>query len=207
MIRWAHATGNGLMTELKWKKWIGRILGMLLALGALAALYFTLIVAQPQSAGKTAAREQPQLTASPGMTVDREGDLRTLAQTYPGPFMSFMSGSGLSFVSGACGDAAWNGKTGRILTLLWQTGDGQTIRLQSIYPAEALDLMGKGDYTFSGTAGPTLFGRSSVRMENGNSVRVHVQAEGEGIFVMTVPRSLSGSLSALSRSIQLFTAE
>ena len=190
-----------------WKKWIGRMLGMLLAVGALAALYFTLIIAQPQSAGENAAREQPRLTASPGMTVDREEDLRALAQTYPGPFMSFMSGSGLSFVSGECGDAAWDGKTGRILTLLWQTGDGQTIRLQSIYPAEALDLMGKGDYIFSGTAGPTLFGRSSVRMENGSSVRVYVQAEGEGIFVMTVPRSLGGSLSALSRSVQLFTAE
>ncbi len=195
------------MKKAEWKKWAGRLLGLLLAAGALTVLYFTLIIAQPQPGRRTAVREQPQLTASPGMTIDREADLRGLAGTYPGPFMSFMSGSGLSFVSGESGDAAWDGKVGRILTLLWQTGDGQTIRLQSIYPAEALELMGKGDYTFSGTAGPTLFGRSSVRMEDGSSVRVYVQAEGEGLFVMTVPRSLSGSLSALSRSIQLFTVE
>ena len=51
------------------------------------------------------------------------------------------------------------GGFGRILTLYWQTEAGQPLILQSIYPARALELLGKKDYRFSGTGGPTLFGR------------------------------------------------
>ena len=63
------------------------------------------------------------------------------------------------------------------------------------------------NYSFSGADGPALFGRTSVRMENGDTVRLHVQAEGQGLYVMTVPKSLGGSLSDISRSVQLFVAE
>ena len=70
-----------------------------------------------------------------------------------------------------------------------------------------LELMGKGDYHFSSVAGPSLFGLSSVRMENRDTVRVHVQATGRGLYVLTVPASLAGSLSDICRSVQLFAVE
>ena len=184
-----------------------RALGGALSLALLAGLYFALIIGQPQREEEKEIRPQPLLTASPAVSIQNEGELRALVASFPAPVMSFMSGSGMIFVSGTSTDAAWKGKFGRVASLYWQTPDGEPMILQSIYPAEALDLMGKKDYSFSGADGPALFGRTSVRMENGDTVRLHVQAEGQGLYVMTVPKSLGGSLSDISRSVQLFVAE
>ena len=184
-----------------------RIAGGALSLAMLAGLYFTLIIGQPQQEERHGETQQPLLTASPAMSIEKEEDLRELVAAFPAPVMSFMSGSGIRFVSGTSSDAAWHGGFGRILTLYWQNAEDEPMILQSIYPAEALELMGKGDYAFSPVSGPSLFGQRSVRMENGETVRIHVQAEGEGLYVLTVPESLGDSLSELSRSVQLFTAE
>ena len=184
-----------------------KVLGALLSAAALMALYFTLVLAQPQGGPAEKPEPQPLLSPSPAMEISAEGELRSLAETFPAPVMSFMSGSGMVFVSGTSADAALGEGFGRVLTLYWQTPEGEPLILQSIYPAEGLELMGKGDYHFSDTAGPSLFGLSSVRMENGETVRVHVQAAGRGLYTVTVPASLAGSLSGICRSIQLFSAE
>ena len=189
------------------RKILPKILGALLSLGALAALYFTLVLAQPQGGPAQSPEPQPVLSPSPSMAITSEGELRELAQTFPAPVMSFMSGSGMQFVSGTSVDAAVGRSKGRVLTLTWQTPEGEPLSLRSIYPAEALELMGKGDYHFSSVAGPSLFGLSSVRMENRETVRVHVQAAGRGLYVLTVPASLAGSLSDICRSVQLFAVE
>ena len=116
--------------------------------------------------------------------------------------MSFMGGSGMTFVSASCADEAVNGGFGRVATLYWQTTDGEPMILQSIYPASALSLLDNG-YHFSTILGPTLFGVSSVRMENDDTVRVHAATE-TGLYVVTVPKSLAPKLSSLCRSLQLF---
>ena len=188
-------------------KILGRILGAVLSLGVLAGLFFTLVIAQPQPEAGEEKAPQPLLTASPAMQIADETELRKLVGSFPVPVMSFMSGSGMVFVSGKAEDAAYREGFGRILTLYWQTAEGEPLILQSIYPAAALELMGRGDYSFSGTAGPALFGMSSVRMEDGSTVRVHTQVQGEGLYVLTIPQALKGSLSGIARSIQLFTAE
>ena len=169
--------------------------------------YFTLIIGQPQPKEQEETPVQPALTAAPAMQIDQEGELRDLVAAFPAPVMSFMSGSGMIFVSGTSADTAWKGQFGRVATLYWQTAAGEPLILQSIYPAEALEIMGKGSYTFSSIAGPTLFGQNSVRMENGETIRIHVQTAGRGLYVLTVPHSLGSALSEISRSIQLFVAE
>ena len=185
---------------------LGKILGLALTLAALAALYLTLVIAQPQETPEE-GKAQPLLTASPGLKISGEGELRELIGGFPAPVMSFMSGSGMVFVSGQSEAVPYGGMYGRRITLYWQTREGEPLILQSIYPAEALEIMGMGDYHFSGTAGPALFGRSSVRMENGGNIRIHVQEEGTGLYVLTLPRQLGASLSGIARSIQLFSAE
>ena len=136
-----------------------------------------------------------------------EAEVGSAIRQFPGPVMTFMSGSGMTFVSGKAEDAPYQGGYGRILTLYWQTAEGEPMILQSIYPAEALELMGKGDYAFSAVSGPTLFGASSVRMENGETVRIHVQAAGKGVYAVTAPKSLEPSLGRICQSIQLYEAE
>ncbi len=182
-----------------------KILSILVSLAVLAFLYVTLIVAQPREEKKAEAGPQPLLQASPAQTAETEGDLWDLVVSFPVPVMSFMSGSGMVFVSGTSSDTAFQGGFGRVMTLYWQTPEGQPLILQSFYPAD-LSLLGKGDYAFSDTAGPVLFGVSSVRMENGETIRIHALTD-TGLYAVTLPRALSPSVSVISRSIQLFTAE
>ena len=164
-----------------------------------------LVLAQPKREDTEKAEPQPLLTASPAMNITVETDLRSLVESFPVPVLSFMSGSGMSFVSGTSSDAGLEGGFGRIVSLYWQTQDGDPLILQSIYPASALSLLEKG-YHFSAVAGPTLFGMDSVRMENADTVRVHAATD-IGLYVLTVPKSAASKISSLSRSLQLFSVK
>ena len=164
-----------------------------------------LVLAQPKREDTEKAEPQPLLTASPAMNITVETDLRSLVESFPVPVLSFMSGSGMSFVSGTSSDAGLEGGFGRIVSLYWQTQDGDPLILQSIYPASALSLLEKG-YHFSAVAGPTLFGMDSVRMENADTVRVHAATD-TGLYVLTVPKSAASKISSLSRSLQLFSVK
>ena len=180
---------------------IKKAAGGIVMAALLAGLYLTMVIGQPQEERDAPPAEQPLLTASPAQSIAAEGELRELVAAFPVPVMSFMSGSGMVFVSGNSTDTAFEGGFGRILTLYWQTAE-----LRSIYPARALELMEGKDYRFSESAGPALFGRTSVRMENADTARLHVQTE-LGLYTVTVPERLVPELSGISRSIQLFTAE
>ena len=162
-----------------------------------------LVLVQPKREDTEKAEPQPLLTASPAMNIEAETDLRSLVESFPVPVLSFMSGSGMSFVSGTSADAGLEGGYGRVVSLYWQTQDGDPLILQSIYPASALSLLEKG-YHFSAVAGPTLFGVDSVRMENGDAVRIHAATD-TGLYVLTVPKSAASKISSLSRSLQLFS--
>ena len=179
------------------------VVGAAAAVALLAVCVFALLLFQPQPGEKETAAAQPLLTAGPSAEIRQETDLRRLVESFPAPLMSFMSGSGMVFVSGTVADAALEGGFGRVATLYWQTREGEPMILQSIYPASALSLLNP-DYHFSSIAGPVLFGSPSVRMENAETVRIHADS-GDGLYVMIVPKSLASRLSSLSRSLQLFS--
>ena len=179
-----------------------KALTVLLTAVLIAAVGFLLILAQPKSDEKEKAEPQPLLAASPAMNISQESELRSLVESFPIPVLSFMSGSGMTFVSGTSADAGLDGGFGRVATLYWQTADGEPLILRSIYPVSALSLLDDG-YHFSSVAGPTLFGVESVRMENADTVRVHAATD-TGLYTVTVPKSLAPKLSALCRSLQLF---
>ncbi len=162
-----------------------------------------LVLAQPRREETEKAEPQHLLTASPALNIAYETELRTLVESFPVPVLSFMSGSGMSFVSGSSSDIGLKGGYGRMISLYWQTPDGDPLILQSIYPASALSVLDNG-YHFSNIAGPALFGVESVRMENADTVRVHAATE-SGLYVMTVPKTAAFGISSLSRSLQLFS--
>ena len=162
-----------------------------------------LILAQPKKEEAGEPEPQPLLTASPALSITHETELRTLVEGFPAPVLSFMSGSGMSFVSGTSADVGLEDGFGRVASLYWQTPDGDPLILQSIYPASALSLLADG-YHFSTVAGPTLFGSASVRMENEETVRIHA-ATASGLYVVLIPRSAASKISSLSRSLQLFS--
>lgn len=192
----------------RWKKFgtaLLKVLTALFTIALIAAVGFLLILAQPKSEEKEKAEPQPLLAASPALNITQESELRSLVGAFPVPVLSFMSGSGMSFVSATSADTALEGGFGRVATLYWQTAEGEPLMLQSIYPASALSLLDNG-YHFSSILGPTLFGVDSVRMENGDTVRVHAATE-TGLYVVTVPKALAPELSSLCRSLQLFSVK
>ena len=184
------------------------LLKLLTGLLSVALIVLTgalLVLAQPKPEEKEKAEPQPLLTASPALNISHENELRELVESFPAPVLSFMSGSGMTFVSGTSADAGLPDGFGRVVTLYWQTEEGEPLILRSIYPASALSLLEKG-YHFSAVSGPTLFGVSSVRMENDETVRVHAATE-SGLYVVTVPKSAASGISAISRSLQLFSVK
>ena len=186
-----------------WKLLI-RLFGVIVFVALLALLAGTLILAKPQENNTEPSPVQPSADARPAVSIDQETDLVKLVSDFPAPVMSYMSGSGMIFVSATSADAAVSGGFGRVATLCWQTADGEPVTLQSIWPADALSLLEDG-FHFMPVAGPSLFGSMSVRMEKDDAVRLHVTTD-QALYVVLLPRSLSGQVSDLCRSLQLFTA-
>lgn len=182
-----------------------KVVTALLTAALIVLIGALLVLAQPKQEDTEKAEPQPLLTASPAMNIEAETDLRSLVESFPVPVLSFMSGSGMSFVSGTSSDAGLEGGYGRVISLYWQTQDGDPLILQSIYPASALSLLEKG-YHFSAVAGPTLFGVDSVRMEKADTVRIHAATD-TGLYVLTVPKSAASKISSMSRSLQLFSVK
>ena len=180
-----------------------KVLTGLFSVVLIAIVGMLLVLAQPGHQETKKEEPQPLLAASPSLNIEEETDLPSLIEPFPVPVLSFMSGSGMVFVSGSSYDVSLEGGFGRILALYWQTADGEPLILQSIYPASALSLLNNG-YHFSPIAGPTLFGTNSVRMEDEETVRVHAATD-TGLYVVIVPKSAGSRLSSLSRSLHLFS--
>lgn len=180
-----------------------RLIGVLVSVILLALLAAALILAKPQDDKPDAPAATPSSEAHPAVTVEDELDLVSLVNTFPAPLMSFQGGSGMVFVSATSADAAVPGGFGRVVTFYWQTAEGEPVTLQSIWPADALSLL-EGDFHFMPYAGPTLFGSTSVRMENDQAIRIHVTTD-QALYTVLLPRSLSTQVSSVCRMLQLYT--
>ena len=189
----------------KIRKILFRLIGVIIAVALLALLAVSLIIAKPQEEAPASAADRPSGEASPAISVEKEQDLHRLIASFPAPVMSFMSGSGMTFVSATSADAAVDGGFGRIATLNWQTPEGEPVKLCTVWPADALELLEDG-YHFMPYTGPALFGNSSVRMENDYAVRIHVATD-RALYIVLLPRALSGEIGSICRSLQLFTVD
>ena len=190
---------------IRFRKILIRLIGFIAAAALLAFLAASLIVAKPQDENRPAASAKPSGQASPAVSAASEQDLPGLISSFPAPVMSFMGGSGMTFVSATSADSAVDGGFGRIAVLNWQTAEGEPVQLRTIWPANALGLLEDG-YHFMPYTGPSLFGSISVRMENDSTVRIHTATD-EALYVVLLPRSLSAETNALCQSLQLFTVD
>ena len=181
-----------------------KIFGGLFSFVLLTITCLSLILAQPQP-DRTQSADPLPLTPSPAVTVQSESELRSLISSFPVPVMSFISSSGMKFVSGSSRDVTVDRDTGRVATLNWQTPDGNWVVLQSIYPASALSLLGN-DYHFVSRLGPTLFGADSVYMEADGAVRLHACTD-NALYVIIAPPDVTPGLSVLCQSLQLVTRQ
>ena len=189
--------------EKKLWNYLLRFLGALILVALLCLLAASLILAKPQKDKTEALPDRPSREASPALSIETGNDLTQLVSAFPAPVMSFLSGSEMTFVSAVSADAAVEGGFARVATLYWQTAEGVPVTLRSIWPADTLNLL-EGNFHFMPYTGPTLFGNPSVRMENDDYIRLHVTTS-QALYVVLMPRSLSGQVSSICRSLQLFT--
>ena len=193
-----------------WRRIVKAVLAALLTVVLLAAFYIAVIMGNPQeeeSSAITARMDQPLLTAMSSPVLIREqGHLGALLDAFPAPVMAAMNSSALTFVQGLCEDVPFEGGLGRRVTLTYRTAEGASVTVTSIYPARALDLLAKADYTISGTMGLPLAGLRSVRMENAGSVRMHAQGT-DALYVVTLPPLAATALRTLTSTLQLYQGD
>lgn len=172
-----------------------------------AAFYLAVVVGQPDPEVKPRQAEQPLLPAMPSPILVREyGQLSALLAEFPAPVMAPRSSTALHFEQGLCQDVPFAEGLARTVTLSCRTAEGAAVTITSIYPARALDLAPKGDYSFSGTASPTLASLRAVRMENGTTIRLHAQGP-EALYVVTLPKAAAASLRDVTAALATYQGE
>lgn len=178
----------------------------LAALVLVAVFYLAVVLGQPQPSENEVKvkQDQPLLTASPAKSITAEDQLGTLIEDYPAPVMSFLAGAGPTFQSGLSYDAVFDGGFGRIVELTYRLSSGDAIKVQTIYPARALSLVPRGDYRLTTAATQALAGLRAIRMESDAAIRLHAQGT-DALYVLTVPQMTQDELTALTKSLQLFT--
>ncbi len=193
-----------------WRRIVKAVLAALLTMVLLTAFYLAVIMGNPQpeeDAGITANMDQPLLPALTAPVVIREqNQLGQLLTAFPAPVMAAMNSKVMAFEQGLCQDVPFEGGLGRTVTLTYRTAEGKAITVMSIYPARALSLVEKADYTLSGMTGLPLAGLRSVRMENASTVRMHAQGA-DALYVVTLPALSATALRSLTSTLQLYQEE
>lgn len=182
------------------------VLLAMLAIVLIAVFFIAVVMGQPQEeqSARTQVRTNQVLlpALSAPLLYGTEEELASMRGAFPAPWLTPQYASMMTFRGAVLESVPFENGHGRILTLTYLLDSGETVTIASIYPARALELMGKQDYTISGTAGQTLGGLRSVRMENGGYIRLHAQGE-EAIYVVTVPQMDSTLLRQLTASLHL----
>lgn len=193
------------------KKALRIILGILAAALMIAVFYVAVVLGQPQENPDqvVVSQDQPVMTASPAVTLTTENELDAMLRAFPVAALYAVEGSDLTLTGGMSYDATYEDGFARIMILNYTAqlnGKQVDMSVQSIYPARALEFVQRGDHHIAHVAGQALAGLQSVRMEDGEHIRLHAQGA-EGIYVLTVPAMTADELAAVSRTLQLYTKE
>ena len=186
------------------KKALHVLLMTLLAVILVALFYLAVILGQPEEPENAIDidQTQPLLTASPALNIQSERQVAALAEAFPVPVLAFMEGMGPVLVSGTSYDQAYEGGFARICELRYTTNNGLEITLATIYPARAVELLGKDGYTLTGAAAQNLTGLTAVRMENADHIRLHAQAS-DAIYALTLPKLTDDTITTVTRVLEL----
>lgn len=190
------------------KKALHVLLMTLLAVILVALFYLAVILGQPEEPENAIDidQTQPLLTASPALNIQSERQVAALAEAFPVPVLAFMEGMGPVLVSGTSYDQAYEGGFARICELRYTTDNGLEITLATIYPARAVELLGKDGYTLTGAAAQNLTGLTAVRMENADHIRLHAQAS-DAIYALKLPKLTDDTITTVTRVLELVSKE
>lgn len=198
---------NKQQSKLVWmlRKILERFLLVLLVVVCIGAFYLAVILAEvPADQGAPLESPVPQvaLTGEQPRQIGTLNDLKQLVEHFPSPVLALTENTQLVFAGGMVNDLAYKGSFARLVTLTYQTQNGETLKLYSIYPLDAFSLLpGKG-YSLQNTLTASLAGMTAVRMENADTVRLHVKGE-SALYAFTSPKMDEEQLNEISRQAVL----
>jgi len=183
------------------RKVLERVLLAILVVVCIGAFYLAVILAEvpaDQEAPNTPLVPQVALTAEQPRQIGSLNDFGQLTEYFPAPVLALQANTQLTFAGGLVNDLAYEGFFARLVTLTYNTQTGETLTLLSIYPADAFSLLpGKG-YQLKDNLTAALAGMTAVRMENANTVRLHVKGE-NALYAFTAPRMEEEALNEITR--------
>ncbi len=183
------------------RKVLERIFLVLLVAVCIGAFYLAVILAEvPADQGAPAESSVPQaaLTAEQPRQIGTLNDLSQLVEHFPSPVLALQANTDLAFSGGVVNDLAYKGSFARLVTLTYQTQNGETLKLYSIYPLDAFSLLPGEGYTLQDKLTASLAGMTAVRMENAETIRLHVKGE-SALYAFTAPKMEEEALSGISR--------
>ena len=194
-----------------WRRSVKAVLAALLTVVLLAAFYLAVIMGNPQEEDSSSAitvnmdQPLPEAMSSP-LLIRQQSQLNLLLDAFPAPVMAAVNTAALVFEHGLCEDVSFEDGMARRVTLTYRTTEGASVTVVSLYPARALKLIPKADYTISDTTGLPLAGLRSVRMENKQTIRMHAQGE-DALYVVTLPTLSAPALRTLTSSLQRYQGD
>ena len=187
-----------------------RVAMLLFVLFCVAAFYLVVILAEvPEEVEQTAQATQPAqtvLSPSSPQKITSAAEVGSLIEGFPAPVLSFAQSPDLSFVDGLANDLAYEGAFARVVTLRYETAYGQEVTVQSIYPADALTLLGQDGLSLGQNLTGALAGMTAVRMESDTKIRLHVRGQ-SALYAMTAPKMDEEVFSSLTKLAQLIQIE
>lgn len=183
------------------RKVLERVLLALLVVLCIGAFYLAVILAEvpaDQEAPNISPVPQVTLTAEQPRQIGSLNDLGQLTEYFPAPVLALQGNTQLTFTGGLVNDLAYKGSFARLVTLTYNTQGGETLMLLSIYPADAFSLLPGKDYLLKDNLTAALAGMTAVRMENANTVRLHVKGE-SALYAFIAPRMEEEALNEISR--------
>lgn len=173
---------------------------------AVAVFYMAVIIGQPTEDAllqlNPEASPQAVLAAQPPEKITDPEQIGFLAASFPAPLLRLAPGTDIAFIQGQTYDVAFEGGFARMGELTYQTSEGKTLLLQTIYPKRAFSLIDTKGYSLSPTLGYTLLHLPAVRMDSTHSVRFHLEGE-EALYLIALPKEYLETAHGLLKLCQL----
>ena len=162
--------------------------------------YVSVILANPQEDENPVRTDPPLQTAAPPAEMRSAADLPSLLTQFPGP--ALLATDGYTLIGGGMQDVPVSGGYARTLTLTYRHSSGRELTVRSIWPAKSEEVLDAAGWHLSQIAGQSIAGMPSLRLENGNTLRL--QCQGTDALYTVETDLLSGEeLAAMLQPLQL----
>ncbi len=168
----------------------------------LAALFYvTVIVIHPRGDGEGASVEA--LSPRPSARVTDVADLNGLIRDFPTPVLAVQPAVRIELTEGVCEDAAYEKGIARVMTLRYALPEGGEITVTSVYPLEAVAVLGTEGWHLLSADVPSIGGMQGMALQKGASLRM-LYENGDTLYSVEGTETGWETLTAAVAVMQLY---